>query len=262
MSTTLANFLFEVANFLLLAAGLGWLLFKPIRKALDAERQRHQQQDEESRRQRAEAESWTAEVRDARRRAERELDDHRKELLAAAQSEAAALLDEAKAARRAERRALEDELATLREGETQALAEAVGRLAAGAVRELLDVLPGPSLDLALVRAACRELGSLPAAARSSAVVECARPLEAEARTLLRSTLGGPLEARVVEELGAGIRITTPAGQVDATATALTRRAARVVSALGREAPVPPTEPSAPAAAPSVEPAPPSEVSHA
>ena len=37
MSPTLANFIFETVNFLLLAAALGWVLYKPVRHALDAE---------------------------------------------------------------------------------------------------------------------------------------------------------------------------------------------------------------------------------
>ena len=98
------------------------------------------------------------------------------------------------------------------------------------------VLPGPSLDLALVRAATRELASLPPAALRSGLVEVARPLEPEARSLLGGALGVSFEARVVEELGAGVRVTTSAGQVDATASALARRAARVVGELGRKAP--------------------------
>ena len=34
MSPTLSTFLFELTNFLLLAGLLGWLLFKPVRNAL------------------------------------------------------------------------------------------------------------------------------------------------------------------------------------------------------------------------------------
>ena len=34
MSPTLTTFLFEAANFLVLAAVLGWLFFKPVRQAL------------------------------------------------------------------------------------------------------------------------------------------------------------------------------------------------------------------------------------
>ena len=37
MSPDLATFLFELVNFALLAGGLGWLFFRPVRKALDAE---------------------------------------------------------------------------------------------------------------------------------------------------------------------------------------------------------------------------------
>ncbi len=74
MSSALANFLFEAANFLLLAAALGWLLFKPVRRALDAERARHAREEDESKRLRAEAEVLAREARSAREAADREND--------------------------------------------------------------------------------------------------------------------------------------------------------------------------------------------
>jgi len=234
VSPALANFLFEAANFLLLAAVLGWLLFKPVRRALDAERARHTQEEEEAKKLRSEAESLAKEARAARESSAKELDEHRREVLAAAQREASRLLEDARKTQLAERRALEQELKTLRDAEATALAETVGRIAAESVRRLLETLNGPSLDLALVRAACAELEALPSEARRSALVEGARPLEAEARRLLEDVLGEGFRERIVDELGAGVRVTTLAGEVDATALSLARRASQAVSALGAE----------------------------
>jgi F-type H+-transporting ATPase subunit b len=232
VSPALANFLFEAANFLLLVAALGWVLFKPIRRALDAERDRYAKQEEEAKRLRAEAEALAKDTRAARETAEREIQQTRRDVLAAAQKEAKALLEAARATERTERQAFEQELTARREAEMARLAESVGRVAAESVRQLLDVLAGPSLDAALIRAACAELAAFPVEIRRSALIESARPLDAEARSLLVSVLGDGIRERVVDELGAGVRVTTSAGAVDATSASLARRAAHAVSALG------------------------------
>lgn len=229
MSPALANFLFEAANFLLLAAGLGWLLFKPVRRALDGERERHAKDAEEQQRLRSEAEALARDARAVRDAADRELAQRRGEILAAAQKDAARIVEEARETQAAARRALEKELADARNAQAAALADTVGRIAGESVAALLDALKGPSLDAALVRAACVELRALPDPARASALVEGAHPLDAEARTLLDEALGHRFQERTVPELLAGVRVTTPGGQVDATARSLARHAARAVT---------------------------------
>ncbi len=234
MAPTLANFLFEAANFLLLAAVLGWVLFKPVRRVLDVERKRHEEEDQQSKRLRAEAEALAQEARRARQTAEQEAERRRREILGRAESEATQLREEARKKQRAERRAFEQELEASRSAEAAELASLVGGLAADAVRKLLETLPGPSIDIALVRAACHELEGIPAAARKSAQVESARALDDEAKKLLETALGSQFSERVVRELGAGVRVTTPAGQVDATALSFARHASRAVRDVRRE----------------------------
>jgi F-type H+-transporting ATPase subunit b len=235
VSPALTNFLFEAANVLLLAAVLGWVLFKPVRRALDAERARHDQDVEEAKRLRAEAESLAGEARAAKQAAAQEADERHQESLESARREAAEIVEAARKAQAADRRRFEQELALRREADAAELAEAVGRVAAESVRNLLQLLEGPALDAALVRAACRELDAIPRDARRAAVVESARPLAAESRAALRDVLGDGFQERVVGELAAGVRVTTAAGQVDATAVSLARRAARAVnSAAGAE----------------------------
>jgi F0F1-type ATP synthase membrane subunit b/b' len=231
LSPALANFLFEAANFLLLAAVLGWVLFRPVRRILDAERERHAKTEQETERLRTEATTLATEARSARDAARRQAEDDRRTSQAAARAEAAKLLDDARREGLAERHALAEELRAARAADAAALAETIGRLAAASVRRLLDALPGPALDAALVRAACAELETLSNGARSPAVVESARTLDPEARRLLEGVLGAGFEEHVVGELGAGVRVTTPAGQVDATAVALARRAAEAVGSL-------------------------------
>lgn len=229
MSPTLANFLFEAANFLLLAAALGWILFKPVRRVLDEERERHTKEEEEQRRLRSEAEDLARDAREVREAVDRETAERRSEILAAAQKEAARIVEEARRTQAAERRTLEQELTTSRNAQAAALAETVGRIAGESVARLLEALEGPSLDVALVRAACAELRALPSSARDSALVESAHPLDAEARRLLGGALGDGFKERTVAELLAGVRVTTSAGQVDATALSLARHAAQAVT---------------------------------
>lgn len=238
MSPALANFLFEAANFLLLAAALGWMLFKPVRRALDEERQRHDAQSGELEGLRKEAEALATQAREAQRAAERELDARREAVLSAARKEASDLLEQARKKQRDERKALREELDAMRNAESLALASTVGKLAADAVRRLLEALDGPPLDMALIDAACAQLSSLPAEARRAALVESARPLDAEARRRLQGALGERFEERVVGELGAGVRVTTPAGQVDATAASIARHAGSAVAKLGSAVPAP------------------------
>jgi F0F1-type ATP synthase membrane subunit b/b' len=231
VSPAAADFLFEAANLLLLAAALGWLLFRPVRAALDAERDRHARAQAESAERRAEAERLSAEARAVRVAADQDAEERRRALLAAARQEAARLLDEARRVQAAERRAEAEERDAVTRRQAVALAGAVGEIAADALRRLLETLDGPALDLALVRAACAELGAVPAAARATARVESARPLGAEALRLLAGLLGEGFQAGTVPELGAGVRVTTSAGQVDASALALARQAAREVAGL-------------------------------
>lgn len=234
MSPALANFVFEAANFLLLVAVLRWILFTPVRRALDGERARRVREQADIERLRSEAASMAREAQAAREAAERESAGRNREALSAAREQAARLLEDARAEQTRERRALERELETSRDAEAAALADMVGRIAGESVVKLLEVLRGPSLDVALVGAACKELASFPAVARRSAVVESARPLDEEARRLLAGVLGDEFEARVIGDLGAGVRVTTAAGQVDATAVSFARRAARAVTAHGKD----------------------------
>jgi F-type H+-transporting ATPase subunit b len=236
VSPALATFLFEAANFLLLVAALGWLLFRPIRGAIDAEHTRHAKAAQDLAAQRTEAEAAAKAARDARAHLERDVERQRTEARAAAEQEAARIREEARRTQAEARRTLEQELDAARGVQAAALADELGRITAASVRRLLEALDGPALDLALIRGACQEIQALPPTARAAALVETARPLDGEARQLLAAALGVSVEARTVAELGAGVRVTTPAGQVDASALALARRAAHDVTAATREAP--------------------------
>lgn len=230
MSPAVTNFVFEAVNFLLLAGALGWFVFKPVRRALDAERARRASEEEALERLKAEAEVLSREARGAREAAAKEAEAQKTQILARAEAEAARIREEARLAQQAGRSALEAELASVREAQLASLADAVGRVAGDSVSHLLATLEAEPLDAALARAACAEIGRLNAGGRTGAVVECAHPLGDASRSMLEAALGGPFEERVVDELGAGVRITTRDGQVEASAASLAREAARAVTA--------------------------------
>lgn len=218
----------------MLAGVLGWVLFKPIRQALDAERQRHEREDQESKQLRAEAEAAAENARRAKQAAEQDIEQHREAILSRAKTEATQVLEDARERQRTQHQLLEQELEATRNAEAAELTTVVGTMAADTVRKLLEVLPGPSIDIALVRAACQELEGIPAEARQSAQVESSRALEDEAQKLLEAALGTKPNIRIVKELGAGVRVTTPAGQIDATALSFARHAAQALTQPGPE----------------------------
>lgn len=236
MAPWVATFLFETVNFLVLVGALGWLFFRPVRAVLDAEREGRAREQGEAAEQRAQAEALAKEARAALEEGSRETERRRAEILAAAEQQAARIREESRQALEEQRRTSARELEASRQAQAEALAGAVGRIAAASVRNLLEALDGPSLDRALVRGACEEIRVLPAAARRTATVESARPLDPESRKLLQEALGGGFTERTVGELGAGVRVSTAAGQVDASALALGRRAAHdLAAATGAEA---------------------------
>lgn len=228
MSQSLANFVFEALNFLLLAAGLGYVLWKPARRALEAERQRYEAQQAHSEQLRQQAEGLLSEAKTAQLAAASGARDERDKLLAAAQQQADALISQARQTQESLRDAFAQEQEHARSAQVAALVDPIARLAADSLRSLLAELDGPELDTALIRGACQRLRELPQASRQQAQVESARPLSEAGRSLLEQALGAPLRARAVPELGAGVRVTTPDGQVDATALALARQAAQGV----------------------------------
>ncbi|NJN46050.1 MAG: F0F1 ATP synthase subunit delta [Candidatus Competibacteraceae bacterium] len=105
------------------------------------------------------------------------------------------------------------------------LAEVSAAAAAETVGHLLSQIGGPDLHSALIRAACQQLGSLPQGALPPVTVESAEPLSPEHLGVLRNTLGTATDAanfKTVKGLGAGIRISTGKGLIDASVRGLTQ----------------------------------------
>jgi len=232
VSPFLTTFVFEAVNFLILAAGLGWLLFRPIRQTLATRRAALAQERQETTAKRAEVERLQEDIRQRTAAFETELDQARQNTLAAAQQEAERIRAEARASAAREQAAARSQLAHLEEAQLEHLAAAVATAAGAAVQRLLQQLAGPDLERGLTQAACRELQGLAGAALGAVMIESAHPLDQETQTALTVALGDAAHTatfRVTPSLGAGLRISTSQGLIDASATGLAAFAQRVLA---------------------------------
>jgi F-type H+-transporting ATPase subunit b len=223
VSPTWTTFLFETVNFLILMAVLGWLLFRPIRQALDNRRMALAKEAEEAAATRTEVERLQEEIRQRYAALEAELEQWRHNVRVAAQQEAEQLRREARAAVEREREAARHRLAHLEEAQLEHLAAAVATAAGTVVERLLRQLEGPDLERGLIRAACRELQALDGNDLGAVRVESVHPLDQQTQDEFTSVLGRAartLEFRVSPSLGAGVRISTSRGLVDASAAGL------------------------------------------
>ena len=238
MSPTLTTFLFELTNFLLLAGLLGWLLFKPVRTVLQARQATEKRQADELAARAAEADRLRADLEQRLSAFEQEMARLRKEHLAAADQEAAATLAKARESAEQERGSVKRMLAHLERAQVERLSTAVAAATRQSVAGLLTVLNGPDLEAALVQAACRQLSALDGRWLGAALIESALPLGADMETAVRTAIGGratAAEFRVVPDLGAGLRITTARGLIDASAAGIAGQAERMlIDALGSE----------------------------
>jgi F0F1-type ATP synthase membrane subunit b/b' len=229
VSPSVATFLFEAANFLVLAAVLGWAFFRPVQNAIERRRAGLETERRDCEQARADVQRELAEAEARRREVEASLSPLRAEARREADRQAAAILEKARTQAAEEHGRLEDELAALRRENARTLARDAAGAAGAIVARLLAEIGGPDLDAALARAACDQLAALPETKRARPVdVEAARPLEPETRARLANALGPGVTVndRVVPELLAGLRIVTHAGVVDASASSLAAWAER------------------------------------
>lgn len=234
MSPSWSTFLFEVANFLLLAGLLGWAFFRPVRSALEKRRVNLEEQQRAAEEKLAEAERLSAESAAQRSELESSLASLRERVRAEAERERSRLLDAAREQAQRERETLKAELAAVRRGQAKRIAEDAAEAAREIVVRLLERIDGPDLEQALLRAASHELAEL--ATRGSLtpiIVESGKPLDPEALDTVARAAGthaSKIGQRQVAELGAGLRILTARGLVDASAAALAAHAERALVA--------------------------------
>jgi len=237
VSSTLTTFLFELANFLLLVVLLGWLLFKPVRRALQmrqaAERQREVALDEQEKA----AAKGRAELEASRAAFDRETARLRKDRLAAVEEQAVAIVARAREAAHREQERSQRIVLHLERAQVQQLSAAIAATTREAVARLLASLQASDLDGALLRSAGRQLEAVATDSLGAVLVESAAPLDEGARATMTGATSGhasSVEFRVVPELGAGLRVTTARGLIDASAAGIAAHAERVlVTALGR-----------------------------
>ena len=223
VAPSIATFLFEAANFVALAAALGWLFFRPVQDAIERRRAALEKERQDAEEVRAEAERRLEQAETRRREVEASLEPLWAEVREEAARQAAAVVAAAHAQADAMRGRLERELLALRRQHVQTLAHDAAAAARALVERLLADIAGPDLDAALTRAACQRLATQPATTRGGSVqVETAHPLAAEVRAAIVAAIGpgATVHERVVPDLGAGVRIITAAGLVDATAAGL------------------------------------------
>ena len=225
MSPTLTTFLFEAANFLVLAGVLGWLFFNPVRQALANRRAKFEADAAQAAEKLAAAETVQREIDAARRSLKAELNELRTRELEAARRQAEQILADARTAAEREREMSRRQAAQLSETQRSTLADVSARAAAATVGHLLEQIGGPDLHSALVASACRQLGSMPPVALAPVKIESAQQLSPQQRAALSSALGpaaATADFRTVDGLGSGVRISTGVGLIDATASGLTQ----------------------------------------
>lgn len=222
MSPTLTTFLFEAANFLVLAAVLGWLFFQPVRQALSEYRAHLDALAIAADEKEAAAEKLRAEAESRREAMQSELIQLRQETLEAARQEAERIVAEARERATRTKMAAEQYMTHLEEAQATALARAVAAAAGTVVGRLLSQLDAPDLNAGLLRAACDQLRTLDLDT-TPVIIEAAQPLGAEEQSQLGAALGRAAAGatyRVVAELGGGVRVTTSRGMIDASVSGL------------------------------------------
>ena len=227
MSPTLTTFLVELVNFLLLVALVGWLLFKPVRSALQTRLAAEQRQADELATRAAEAERLQAELERRHRAFQEETAELRKQHVARANEEAAAIVAGAREAAVRERESVQRVLGHLERAEVERLSAAVAAVTRESVARLLTTLDLVELETGLMRAACRQIESLGDRPLGAVLVESARPLDGGQETAIRATLDGhaaSTEFRITPHLRAGVRVTTAMGLVDASAIGIAAQA--------------------------------------
>ncbi|MEX2187016.1 MAG: F0F1 ATP synthase subunit delta [Pirellulales bacterium] len=223
MSPTLTTFLFEAANFLVLAAALGWLFFKPVRQALHDRSAKLAAEAQEAAGTLTKAEATQREIDATRAHLQEELNELRSRELEAARGQAAQLVADARRAAERELESARHQAAQMSEMQRDTLSNVAAAAAAETVGKLLQQLAGRDLQSALIESACEQLRALPPDAIAPVKVESAQPLTADQRSAVENALGhaaAGADFRTVDDLMGGVRISTGKGLIDASISGL------------------------------------------
>jgi F0F1-type ATP synthase membrane subunit b/b' len=223
VSPTITTFLFEAANFLVLAGVLGWLFFSPVRKAIAERADRIIQEQAEADKKLAEAEHAKQEIDEAKSNLQKELNRLRSQELESARTQAQEILEGARTQALRELELTRRQAESLSETQWNRLSRAVAFASAEAVGQLLDQLRGPDLEASLMQSACQRLDELPKEELTPVQIESARPLSDAEKSALNEALGAAASSttyRVVADLGTGVRVLTGRGLIDASSQGL------------------------------------------
>ena len=235
MSPSWVTFLFEAANFLLLAALLGWLFFRPVRDVLERRRAEFESEQRSAAATRAEAERLLREARVQRSELEASLEDLRERVEREAEQERERVMETVRAQMQRERETLKQELVSLRRAQARALSRDAAFAAREIVVRLLEEIKGPELEHALLATACRQLEKLRGGgALAPVVIESARPLDDRALAAVAEAAGtsaADAVRRVAPDLVAGTRVLTARGLVDVSVAGLAAQAERLLVGL-------------------------------
>jgi F-type H+-transporting ATPase subunit b len=223
VSPTLTTFLLEAANFLVLAAVLAWLFFRPVSAALENRRAEQQRQADEAAQKLAAAEQMRAEIEHKYTDLEQDLEQRRSQSQAAAERQAAQILQQAREAAQRESDTAKTRLSYLERSQRQRLARVIAETAAVSIERWLNQIDQPPLRHFLTTAACREIESFDGNSLAPVRVESAHPLDQTDRAALLAALGAAGESaefHVIEDLGMGLRVSTNRGLVDASSAGL------------------------------------------
>jgi F-type H+-transporting ATPase subunit b len=233
VNDSLWTFVFEIANFVALAAVLAWLLFKPVRKALADQQAKARQLEDDAAQKLTDAESLRQDVESQRQALAGELETMRVRVREIARQEAEQILAEARAHAERERAALKRDALHIERAQMTKIARAVATATHDTMKRFLQQMEGPELEQTLLKAACRELKAFSNNPLAPVTIESAAPLDDDARRLINASLGVAAKSadfRVVPGLEGGLRISTAHGLIDASVTGLANFAEQSLSA--------------------------------
>jgi F0F1-type ATP synthase membrane subunit b/b' len=219
VNASLWTFVFEIANFLSLAAILAWLFFKPVRQALADHAAKAKLLEDQAAQKLADAERLQSDLQCQRQELNSQLEELRSKSLEAAHREAQRVIAAGRAQIDRERETLRQEALNIDRTQTARIARSVATVTSQAVKELLVQLSGPELEQTLVQAACRQLQGLPQGSLAPVVIECASALKEQSRQCIISALGESAQSavfRVAPDLLGGVRVSTNCGLIDAS----------------------------------------------
>ncbi len=154
---------------------------------------------------------------------EQDLEQRRSQSQAAAERQAAQILQQARQAAQRESDTAKTRLSYLERSQRQRLARVIAETAAVSIQRWLNQIDQPSLHHFLTTAACREIESFDGNSLAPVRVESAHPLDQADRAALLAALGAAGESaefHVIEDLGMGLRVSTNRGLVDASSAGL------------------------------------------